>query len=59
MQRRTGFIVSVIGLGFLLLPLSRVLPTTDFLVCAVGAGFVLIGIFFAIESVAKRVSQKP
>jgi hypothetical protein len=59
MQRRIGFIISAIGLGFLLLPLSRVLPPPDFLVCAVGAGFIVLGIFSAIESVAKRVNQKP
>ncbi|MBI3456712.1 MAG: hypothetical protein HY002_13120 [Candidatus Rokubacteria bacterium] len=59
MQRRIGFIVSISGVAFLLLPLSTLLPSPDFLVCAIGAAFIVIGVFFAIESVAKRLDQKP
>ena len=58
MQRRVGFIVSAIGMGFLLLPLSRVLETPDFMVCVVGVAFILMGIFFTIESVVKSFEHR-
>lgn len=54
MQKRLGFILSVCGLVGIVLPLARVLAQPDFVVCVVGFSFLLLGIFFTIESVAKR-----
>ena len=54
MHRRIGFIVSVCGMVFVLLPLITVLEREDFVVCAIGFAFLVIGIFFAIETIAKK-----
>ena len=53
MHRRLGFVVSLCGMTFVMLPLANVLHQTDFVTCTVGFAFVVIGVFFAIESVAK------
>ena len=59
MHRRIGFVISVCGMGFALLPLARVLPQPDFVVCAVGVGFIILGVFVAIESLARRIDRNP
>jgi hypothetical protein len=56
MQRRFGFLVSLCGIAFAVVPLSRVLPKPDFIACMAGFVFTLLGIFFTIESVAKQRS---
>ena len=58
MHRRIGFIVSMCGMAFVLMPLATTLPQPDFVVCSVGFGFVIVGIFFAIESVARQKDKK-
>jgi len=58
MNRRIGFVISVCGMAFLLLPLARVLPPPDFLVCAVGVGFIVLGTFVAIESIARPLKDR-
>ena len=54
MNRRIGFIVSVCGMAFVLVPFVQVLEQADFVACTVGFALVLVGIFFAIESVARH-----
>ena len=54
MHRRFGFVVSICGMVFVLLPLSTVLRQPDFVMCTIGVGFIVIGTFFAIESVARK-----
>lgn len=58
MHRRIGFVISACGMAFVLLPLARVLPAPDFVVCTIGMGFIIVGVFVAIESLAKRIDQK-
>ena len=58
MHRRLGFIVSMCGMVFVLLPLATTLQYRDLVVCSVGFGFVLMGVFFAIESVARQKDKK-
>lgn len=53
MHRRIGFIVSICGMVFVMLPLGGVLGKADFVTAAIGFAFVIIGIFFAIESLAR------
>jgi len=40
-------------MAFTMTPLSRVLNQTDFIISVIGFAFVLIGVFFAIESLAR------
>ncbi len=54
MHRRLGFILSLCGMMFAVMPLSVVLPKPDFIVCLSGFVFSLLGIFFTIEAVAKK-----
>ena len=54
MHRRLGFILSLCGMTFAVMSLSVVLPNPDFIVCLSGFVFSLLGIFFAIEEVAKK-----
>ena len=58
MIRRIGFIISVCGMGFVLLPLTRVLPQPDFFVCTIGVAFIIVGVFVAIESLAKPLKDR-
>lgn len=53
MHRRIGFIVSICGMVFVMLPLGGVLGKADFVTAVIGFAFVIIGIFFAIESLAR------
>ena len=54
MHRRLGFILSLSGMTFAVIPLATILPKPDFIVCLAGFVFSLLGIFFTIESVAKQ-----
>ena len=56
-MRRLGFVISVCGMAFALMPLSTVLDTPDFAVATVGLALLVLGIFVAIESVAKRAGR--
>lgn len=58
MQRRMGFVLSICGMMFVVMPMATVLRQPDFVVFTIGSAFVLLGIFFAMESVAKGVSKK-
>ena len=54
MLRRFGFVTSLCGLAFVVVPMMRVLPQPDFVTFAVGAGLLLVGVFVAIESAARK-----
>lgn len=54
MHRRLGFVVSLCGMAFVLLPLSRLMERPDFVTATLGFALVIIGVFFALESVAKK-----
>jgi len=54
MERRIGFVVSVCGMAFLIIPLSRVLPGPDFFTALIGASFLLAGIYLNIESLSRN-----
>ena len=58
MERRLGFVIGGVGIMFVLLPLAKVLQTPDFVTVVGGFVFLLLGIFFAIESVAKHIASK-
>ncbi len=58
MHRRLGFVLSVAGLALAILPLATVLRQPDFVTAAVGAGLMLLGIFVAIESVARQLERR-
>ncbi len=53
MHRRIGFVVSICGMAFVMTPLSKVLDQPDFVTAVIGFAFVLIGVFFAIETLAR------
>ena len=53
MHRRMGFIVSICGMAFVMTPLGKLLSPPDFVTAVIGFAFVLVGVFFAIESVAR------
>ncbi len=57
MLRRFGFVTSMCGLAFVIMPMIRVLPRPDFVTFAVGAGLLVLGIFVAIESAARQRSK--
>jgi hypothetical protein len=48
-----GFALSVVGVAFAVMPLSRVLPKPDFIMSLAGYALLLLGIFFTIEMLAK------
>ena len=54
MHRRLGFVLSLCGMMFAVIPLSMILPKPDFILCLSGFVFSLLGIFFTIEEVARR-----
>ena len=54
MLRRLAFLVTLCGVALVLFPMVTVLEQKDFVSCAVGLGLILIGLFAAIESVAKK-----
>ena len=54
MLRRFGFLLSICGLMFGVVPMMKVLEQPDFVTFAIGAGFTLLGIFVGIESVDKQ-----
>ena len=58
MHRWLGFIVSACGMAFVLVPLGTILQKPDFVICSVGFAFVIVGVFFAIESVARQKVKK-
>lgn len=58
MHRRIGFVLSLCGIAFTAMSLTTVLRQPDFVVCVVGFGFTIVGIFFAIESVARKKDQR-
>jgi hypothetical protein len=58
MHRRLAFGVSICGMVFVLVSLVTVLQQPEFVLCCVGLAFLLLGVFFAIESVAKSKDQK-
>ena len=58
MDRRLGFVISGIGIMFVLLPLGKLFQTPDFVTVVGGFVFLIVGIFFAIESIAKHIAPK-
>ncbi len=54
MARRLGFVVSLCGMAFVLLPLSRLMERPDFVISTIGFTITILGIFFALESLAKK-----
>jgi len=58
MHRRFGFLISVCGMMFAVMPLATVLRRPDFVTLTVGSGLFLLGVFVAIESVARKNDQK-
>jgi uncharacterized membrane protein HdeD (DUF308 family) len=54
LHRKVYLGLSLFGLVMILLPMLNVLSQQDFVVVTVGFGLLLVGIFSAIESVAKR-----
>ncbi len=54
MHRRLGFVVSLIGMVFVVLPFATLLDQADFVMMTIGMAFVVVGAFFAIESVARQ-----
>ena len=58
MHWRIGFIISVCGMVSFVLPLAGVLSHQDFLAASGGFAFVLLGIFIAIESLARHKERK-
>lgn len=57
MHRRLGFVLSLCGMMFAVIPLSMILPKPDFILCLSGFVFTLLGIFFTIEEVARRLPR--
>lgn len=58
MHRRSGFIISVCGMGLAILPLATVLRQPDFVTAAVGFGLMVLGVFVAIEAVARQSARR-
>lgn len=58
MHRRIGFVLSLCGIAFTSMAMTTVLRQPDFVVFVVGLGFTIVGIFFAIESVARKKDQR-
>ncbi|MCI0559971.1 MAG: hypothetical protein MN733_15890 [Nitrososphaera sp.] len=54
MQKRLGFVLSIVGLAFIVMPLARVMQQPEFVMSVAGFGFFLLGIYLAIESVEKK-----
>lgn len=54
MHKRLGFVVSLCGMVFVLLPLAPLLRQPDFVVCTIGFAFVILGIFFALGTGARK-----
>ena len=54
MHRRFGFVVSLCGVVFVMLPLSTVFRQPEVVTAAVGFMLIIVGTFFAVESVARH-----
>lgn len=57
MLKRFGFVTSMCGLAFMVMPMSRVLPRPDFITFLIGAALVILGIFAAVEAAGRQRSQ--
>ena len=57
-MRRLAFVVSICGMALALLPLTTVLDRPGFMTAAAGFGLVIVGIFVAIEFVAKQAKRR-
>jgi hypothetical protein len=53
MHRRLGFVLSLIGMSFAVMPLAAILPKPDFIMLLGGLTFLLLGIFFTIETLVR------
>ena len=58
MHRRVGFVVSVCGMAFIVMSLALSLQQPEFVMAAIGFGLLVIGVFFAIESVARSDKER-
>ena len=53
MHRRLGFVLSLIGVTFAVMPLATILAKPDFIMVLAGLIFLLLGVFFTIETLVR------